>query len=497
MSRRTGSDDRASTGASNSLAGSVFAGQWRVLRRLRAGGSLYAAEQVSTGRSCVLRVLDPGLVHDDKGRLGFEAVCAIRRKVASDHVVDLIDAGVERKSGAPWFAMPFLEGEALASRAATPMLAVDVHEAVAQLAHGLDALHAAGARHGRVSESDVLVVSSRYSGSPFTVVIPDAWVKTWAGSMKASAKAQAGVDVAGLALVTFQLLTGKEYGDDGGRVPASERAEELGCERPMPDGFDAWFSRCHRDDDERFITAVEAVEALAPSLDAMRGEHASEESSAASDPKPSGSKRAAASPLRSLRSPDYFVPAALLLVLAVSLGVRQFVKVRRARSLRDAPPAAVASAPATPPSTAPSAAPSQPPSSGPPRLDDTTLQELQRRLGDTQGAPVWIAVAAADPAALAIAERLQGAFQQAGWQTHPILRSELRARPGLFVFGADERPPSYVESAVRALEGAGLTPTVATGYRAYYEERRRAAPDYRGIQLAQDQTWVIAVGRGQ
>jgi 16S rRNA (cytosine1402-N4)-methyltransferase len=39
--------------------GSVFAGQWRVLRRLRAGGSLYAAEQVSTGRPCVLRVLDP------------------------------------------------------------------------------------------------------------------------------------------------------------------------------------------------------------------------------------------------------------------------------------------------------------------------------------------------------------------------------------------------------------------------------------------------------
>ena len=119
-------------------------------------------------------------------------------------------------------------------------------------------------------------------------------------------------------------------------------------------------------------------------------------------------------------------------------------------------------------------------------------------LAAVQGAPpVWIAVAASDAAAMTIAERLQGTFQRAGWRTHPIQRSEVRARPGLFVFAADESPPGYVDDAIRALGNSGIVPTTATGYRAYYEERHRASPDFKGFLMEGDQTYVIAVGRGQ
>lgn len=502
MSRRSGADDRASSGAS--LAGSVFAGQWRVLRRLRAGGSLYAAEQVSTGRPCVLRVLDPALVADDRGRVGFEAACAQRAKIASDHVVDLLDAGIDRKSGAPWFALTFVDGESLAVRAARPMPFDDVHEALAQLAHGLDALGAAGVAGVSVTAADALVAKSRYSGSPFSVVIPDVWVGAWAASgprkgskREDAAERTAAVDMAAFALVAFQLLTAKEYGDDAasGQATPSERAEELGCERELPDGFDAWFARCHDASDRGFETASSAVDALAPGLDAASAREAPRDGAPAA---PTAKKRPPSKLFARLRSGDYFIPAALALSLVAALGVRQFIRVRRARAARAAP-AVVAARPTAPePSNAAAAAPSPPPNAGPPRLDDATLRDLQTRLSSTTGSqPVWIAIAAGDPAAATIAERLQSAFEGAGWRTHTIQRSNLRARPGLFVFAADDSPPSYVQDAVRALGGAGITPTVASGYRAYYEERSRTSPDFRGIRFDADQTWVIAVGRGQ
>lgn len=500
MSRRSGADDRGSSGAS--LAGSVFAGQWRVLRRLRAGGSLYAAEQVSTGRPCALRVLDPALVADDRGRVAFEAACALRAKIASDHVVDLLDAGIDRKSGSPWFALAFVDGQSLAARAATPMPFDDVHEALAQLAHGLDALRAAGVAGVSLTASDALVAKSRYSGSPFSVVIPDVWVSAWAasGPKKGSkrgdaASGEAAVDLAAFALVAFQLLTAKEYGDDAatGDATPSERAEELGCERPLPDGFDAWFARCHDASDRGFETATAAVDALAPGLDAASASEAPREGAPAA---PAAKKRPPSKLFARLRGGDYFIPAALALSLVAALGVRQVIRARRARAARAVP--AVVAARATAPEPAAAAAPSPQPSAGPPRLDDATLRDLQTRLSSTQGAqPVWIAIAAGDPAAATIAERLQSAFEGAGWRTHTIQRSNLRARPGLFVFAADDSPPSYVQDAVRALGGAGLTPTVASGYRAYYEERSRASPDFRGIRFDADQTWVIAVGRGQ
>lgn len=494
MSRRSGSDE--GRGASASLAGSVFAGQWRVLRRARAAGSLYVAEQVSTGRPCALRVLDASLASDDRGRVRFEATAALRAKVASDHVVDLLDAGIERKGSSPWFALAWVDGESLAERARAPMSLEDAHEALAQLAHGLDALRDAGARHAPLLAEDVIVAKARYSGSPFTVVIPDVWVTAWAASAKGvKAPDDLAPHLAALARVAFRLLTAKDYGDDGstGDVTPSARADELGCARALPADFDAWFARCHQGSgDDSFTSASLAVEALAPRLVTA---------SSAAEPMtreaPVTTRRAPSALSSKLRKADYLVPVVLALSLVLALGVRQIVRARRARIAREARAVAAARA-ANTPVPIPAAQPPAPAAATPPRLDDATLRDLQSRLSSTGGAqPVWIAVAASDPAATQIAERLQTAFERAGWRTHPIQRSDLRARPGLFVFAADEQSPSYVQSAVRALGGAGLAPTVATGYRAFYNERVRTTPDYRGIRLEADQTWVIAVGRGQ
>ena len=52
-------------------------------------------------------------------------------------------------------------------------------------------------------------------------------------------------------------------------------------------------------------------------------------------------------------------------------------------------------------------------------------------------------------------------------------------KPGLSVLVAAEEPPSYVAVAQQALESTGFTFKAGSGYRAYFEERKRQ-PTRRG-----------------
>ncbi|MDP3216427.1 MAG: serine/threonine protein kinase, partial [Deltaproteobacteria bacterium] len=86
------------------MTGSVFAG-YRIVRPLGesgARGDLYLATRLATARSCALRVLPAALVADPEGAARFEEVGSLRAGIDSGHVVDLIDAGVDKASGAPW-----------------------------------------------------------------------------------------------------------------------------------------------------------------------------------------------------------------------------------------------------------------------------------------------------------------------------------------------------------------------------------------------------------
>ena len=76
-----------------------------------------------------------------------------------------------------------------------------------------------------------------------------------------------------------------------------------------------------------------------------------------------------------------------------------------------------------------------------------------------------------------------------------ITRSAIPVRPGTYLFAGDERPPSYVDTVRQALQDAGLSPVVATGYRQYHAEKTRAEPGYRGFPFVRDQTFLLLVGR--
>ena len=131
--------------------GSVFAEDFRVQRALKEGGmgAVYVAEQLSVGAPRALKLMQPQLVRDPIMRKRFEQESRIGARIASDHVVQVVAAGVDGATGYPWMAMELLEGAdldtVLERRGALPP--PEVQEIFKQLCHALAAAHAAGIVH--------------------------------------------------------------------------------------------------------------------------------------------------------------------------------------------------------------------------------------------------------------------------------------------------------------------------------------------------------------
>jgi membrane-associated protease RseP (regulator of RpoE activity) len=146
------------------------------------------------------------------------------------------------------------------------------------------------------------------------------------------------------------------------------------------------------------------------------------------------------------------------------------------------------------------AAPAPPPANPPVPAAPRTLSPEQRqamieKLGVTPGSPVWFATIPNNPEAAAFQKALQGVFEEAGWQVRGNAAVQFPMKPGIFVFAADEEPPDYLSSVNEALEAAGLTVTSGRGYREFVRQKKEEKPDWVGLELGPEDTYVIAVGR--
>src|SRR5579884_2423428 len=94
------------------LGGSVIGGQFRIVRELAQGGmgTVYVAEQLGTGKLRALKRLQPALAAQPSSRERFVREARVSARIESDHVVDVIAAGVD-DSHTPWLAMELLRGE--------------------------------------------------------------------------------------------------------------------------------------------------------------------------------------------------------------------------------------------------------------------------------------------------------------------------------------------------------------------------------------------------
>ena len=280
--------------------GTVVAGEYEVQRRIARCdlGVLYDVMRKSNGRPCALKALERASTRGASERAHFAREARIASRIDSPHCPAVIASGADPATDVLWIALDRLVGETLAARLArlgvgVPMEGADALEVVAQLGRGLASVHDVGVVHGDLKPANVFLSP----GEPFTVKLLDfsaaravnepdnddgpLGTPLWMSPEQAAGSViTPATDVWSVGLLAFRMLTGRSYWlgarnavvemktflDELIETPlqtASERCHEVGCERELPAGFDAWFSRCvARDPRRRFRNADEMTLAL-------------------------------------------------------------------------------------------------------------------------------------------------------------------------------------------------------------------------------------------
>ncbi len=298
---------RRNTPVRSLAVGSVFAGDFKIIRALAqgGGGAVFEAEQLSTGRRRALKVLRISENVDTATRQRFMREARAGALIDSEHVVEVVVAGCDDATNSLWIAMEFLDGETLADRLARAEGAdgLSPHDAwvvLTEVLRGLSRAHARGVIHRDLKPTNVFLANT-LEDAPFTVKLLDfgiACFHEWSGGenkltdpigtplwmapeQARPARITPAVDVWAVGLLAFRLFAGRCYWIAANDATpnlrdvlaellyepletASERAALLGCDARLPLGFDEWFARCvARDPAARFVDAREATAALA------------------------------------------------------------------------------------------------------------------------------------------------------------------------------------------------------------------------------------------
>jgi serine/threonine-protein kinase len=289
-------------------SGTVFARDYRIIRVLGSGGmgTVYEVEQLSTAKRRALKLLQNRLGRDEKAHHRFVREATVAARMRSEHVVQVIAAGIDERTSTPWIAMELLDGFDFKR-------VVDWHSGLGprwthavfkQLCHGLGAAHEAGVIHRDLKPENIFVARTHRAESAFTIKILDFGIAKLTHELTVSTDTgtvgsplwmspeqlnalplSSRSDVWALGLLAFWALTGQTYwkAAHNPRVtvqavfaeqlfselePASVRAASFDVGARIPDGFDAWFSACvQRDPDARFADARAAGAALASVLE--------------------------------------------------------------------------------------------------------------------------------------------------------------------------------------------------------------------------------------
>lgn len=282
--------------------GGIFQGRYQVIRCIKSGGmgSVYEVIDQKTASHRALKVMLPQLLSNESLRARFELEAKITGQIESDHLVRVLDAGVDDASKMPFLVMELLRGEDLASVVQNHgvLAPQDAVLYIGQTARALDKTHVANVVH-RDLKPDNLFLTFRDDETPCVKILDFGIAKATDVALEGvqtrpmmgtplymspeqmrAEKVGPATDIYALAHIAYALLTGEPYWkselDDSPSpfllaVEVLQGVQEMPTVRALrrknvqlPHGFDAWFVKATaRNPDDRFPRASLAAAALA------------------------------------------------------------------------------------------------------------------------------------------------------------------------------------------------------------------------------------------
>jgi serine/threonine protein kinase len=293
--------------------GAVFAERFRIVGVQGTGemGITYVAETSLGSTQFALKVMDAVLLKRDSLRKRFATEARSTSRIVSAHLLQTRDAGIDKKTGRPWFTADLLPGEDLSVRVhrdgARPI--AEVRTLVAALGDALGKGHALGFVHYDLTPENIHLGP----GKALAVMLRELTISHLVSDACAAEGDLFGTalwmppeqftlgrpleptgNTWSLGLLAFYAATGHSFWlralEDPSpskalvreilREPiaiASERAAALGCPGALPPWFDTWFARCvAREPGKRFANARAAHASFVELMDAVPYEVADE-----------------------------------------------------------------------------------------------------------------------------------------------------------------------------------------------------------------------------
>src|SRR3954469_19043294 len=209
------------SGAPGLARGAEFAG-FRIERALGHGGMgiVYLAREVRLDRLVALKVIRTELAEDDRFRDRFRSESRTAASIEHPNVVTVFGAG--ERDGLVYVAMRYVPGRDLGRLITSrgPLRADEAAWLIAQVADGLDAVHAAGLVHRDVKPANVLVGEPEVFGEPPTAYLTDFGLAKIAASTS-------GLTATGEVIGTIDYMAPEQI--ENRRVDARAAVYALGC----------------------------------------------------------------------------------------------------------------------------------------------------------------------------------------------------------------------------------------------------------------------------
>lgn len=267
-------------------------------------GAVYEVIDEKTASRRALKVMLPSLLYNENLRARFGLEAKITGAIESDHLVRVLDAGVDTSSEMPFLVMELLRGEDLATLVLIQgtLPREDVALYLMQVARALERTHAANVVH-RDLKPDNLFLTFRDDGTPCIKILDFGIAKAiemqhtgvetrpMMGTplymspeqMRAEKNIGPAADIYALTHIAYALLTGEPYWRNELEespspyllaVEVLQGVQEAPSARALrrrkvmlPPAFDAWFLKGSAlKPEERFERALHAAQALVEAL---------------------------------------------------------------------------------------------------------------------------------------------------------------------------------------------------------------------------------------